>query len=462
MTPGVAELARAFQNGTATPAEATAACLASIEANDDVLAAWQVVYGEQAQASADAATAAIEHGHRVGPFHGMPFALKDIVDVDGRITTGGTAAWRDRVSPATATIGRRLLAAGGTLLGKTKTVEFALGGWGTNQHMGTPRNPWGAEAHHVPGGSSSGSGVAVSSGMAPCAIGTDTGGSVRLPASLCGIVGLKTTEGLLPTDGIVPLSHTLDTPGPMARSVEDVALMFDVLTGRNQVDIDNDWQQTAGLYEQLRRGVAGMRLGALSDSERALTTSAVLADYDRAIDQLSKLGAIIEVFEAPLPFDEMKEMAFVIVTAEAYHHHGELFENVDAPLDEAVRKRGLPGKNITAVEYIGAQLRRRDDQAEFAAALKGFDALLTPTTPDTAPPLAGVDEDSTPAHFTRAGNYLGLCGLSLPIGVTDGGLPTSLQIMGRANAEALVLRIGSAYEEARGVFPSPPLAVGVA
>ena len=168
-----------------------------IESLDGKLGAYQAVYADEARELARGAQAAIRSGQIIGPFHGIPFALKDIVDVEGRITTAGHAGWSERVSPTTATIARRLMAAGGILLGKTKTVEVAMGGWGTNQRMGTPHNPWDPDRARTPGGSSSGSGVAVAAGLATAAVGTDTGGSVRLPAAWCGITGLKVTEGHL-------------------------------------------------------------------------------------------------------------------------------------------------------------------------------------------------------------------------------------------------------------------------
>lgn len=454
---GVDTIAKRFLSGETTPAIVMAEVFNSIERLNPTIDAWQVLYQAEATEAAAAATGAIRAGHRIGPFHGVPFALKDIVDLEGRVTTAGSKAWIDRVSPSTAVIASRLLAAGGVLIGKTKTVEFALGGWGTNQLMGTPRNPWDANDHRIPGGSSSGSGASVASGMAHCAIGTDTGGSVRLPAAFCGIVGLKTTEGLLPTDGIVPLSHTLDTPGPMARSVLDATVMFDVLTGRDQTTIDRDWRQGAGPYRMLRAGVAGLRLGAIPESERAFVEPEVLADYDKALETLADLGAHISVFEPPMPFDEMKDQTFVIVTAEAYFHHQLLYDDPSAPLDEHCRARGLPGADLTARDYVAAHRQRAVDQATFQAAFDNFDALLTPTTPMVAPETDGVDEGITPAHFTRAGNYLGLCGLSLPAGLTAGGLPTALQVLGRPFDEAMVLRIGAAYEEARGDLGAPPL-----
>jgi aspartyl-tRNA(Asn)/glutamyl-tRNA(Gln) amidotransferase subunit A len=462
MTATIARLAKSHLEGTASPVEALEACIASIERLDSTLGAWQVLYLDEARLAAQGAEHALSSGHRIGPFHGVPFALKDIVDLEGRITTGGSAAMRHRVSPTTATIARRLLAAGGVLVGKTKTVELALGGWGTNAHMGTPRNPWDSQQHRAPGGSSSGSGVAVSSRMVPAAIGTDTGGSVRLPASLCGIVGLKVTEGRLPTDGIVPLSHTLDTPGPLVTTVEDAALLYDVLLGRAQPLVDDDWRRGAGLHAELRRGVAGLRLGVLDDAERSQVEPDVLASYDRAIDQLADLGAELVVFCTPLPYEEMKEATFVLVTSEAYTHHGHLIGDPESLLDPAVRARALPGRQHSAVDYVQACLRRRDEQRAFLAAMDStergsLDAVLTPTTPMVAPVVDGIDESATPAHFTRAGNYLGLCALSLPSGLTEAGLPVGLQIMARPEAEALCLRVGSALEEARGPMPLPPL-----
>src|SRR5207253_10090495 len=195
-----------------SPVDVVEALLARIASHDPKLHAFIDVYADDARLAAEAADRAIRSGHAVGPLHGVPIALKDLIDLEGRITTGGTLVWRERRSPTTATLARRLIAQGMIVLGKTHTVEFAMGGWGTNQHMGTPWNPWDLAAHRTPGGSSSGSGVSVASGIAPWAIGTDTGGSVRLPASWCGLAGLKTTIGRVSTYGILPLAPSLDTP----------------------------------------------------------------------------------------------------------------------------------------------------------------------------------------------------------------------------------------------------------
>src|SRR5499426_3937027 len=217
--------------------------------------AFIAVYDADARLAAEAADKAIRSGHRIGPLHGVPIALKDLVDLQGRVTTGGSKVWAERVSPSTATLAQRLIAAGMIVLGKTHTVEFAMGSWGTNTHMGTPRNPWDPAVHRTPGGSSSGSGVAVSAGLAPAAIGTDTGGSVRLPASWCGIVGLKVTAGRISTHGVLPLSSTLDTPGPMTRSVEDAALLYRLLNGPDPRDAQTLAWAHADPLPTLRRGV---------------------------------------------------------------------------------------------------------------------------------------------------------------------------------------------------------------
>jgi aspartyl-tRNA(Asn)/glutamyl-tRNA(Gln) amidotransferase subunit A len=195
---------------------------------------------------------------RVGPLHGIPIALKDLVELDGDIATGGSKAWSERRARRTATLVTRLLRAGMIVIGKTHTVEFALGGWGTNQHMGTPWNPWDRSTHRIPG-SSSGSGVAVAARQAPWAIGTDTGGSVRMPASYCGVTGLKTTIGRTSTCGVLPLSPTLDTPGPIARCAQDAALLFNPLQGPDPLDPRTRGIEPADPMPALGRGVRGMR-----------------------------------------------------------------------------------------------------------------------------------------------------------------------------------------------------------
>ena len=445
-------LARAYRSGETTVSEVVDALLERIETLDPKLGAFQALYADEARMAADAADKAARSGHRIGPFHGVPFALKDIVDVAGRVTTGGSKAMIDRVSPSTGTVARRLLSAGGILMGKTKTVEVAMGGWGTNQHMGTPWNPWDLEIHRTPGGSSSGSGVAVAAGLVPCAVGTDTGGSVRTPAAWNGIVGLKTTEGFLPTDGIIPYSHTLDTPGPMVRSARDAAFMLDVMAGRESGDLARHLEEGAA-----PDGIGGLRFGALAEHDRELVDGDILTLYDAALDQLRSRGAEIDTFVPPISYETMATANGFVFAAEGYTHHGDLMEDLDAPVDENVRPRVLEGSKIKAHEYIGAMLTRQEHIATFLNHLQGLAGLVLPTLRTAAVPLTDVDQGDTPAHLTRPFNYLAMCALSVPMGLTDEGLPGGLQIAVRGGGEALALRIGTAFETARGAFSRPAL-----
>jgi len=444
----VAELSRAFGERTLSPVDAVEALFERIRKRDPLLHAFIAVYESDARLAAEAADRAIRAGHRVGPLHGVPIALKDLVDLQGRVTTGGSKVWTDRVSPVTATLAERLIAAGMIVLGKTHTVEFAMGSFGTNTHMGTPRNPWDPAVHRAPGGSSSGSGVAVAAGLAPVAIGTDTGGSVRMPASWCGVVGLKVTAGRISTYGILPLSTTLDTPGPLARSVEDAALIFRVLNGPDPRDPQTLAWAPADPLPALRRGVGGLRLAVLPDDERDGVAADVLAAYDAAVETLGTLGARIVRPALPHKFRHYAAATGRIIGAEGYLFVGHLVDDASLPLDPHVRPRIQLGRGVSARDYLKTLAERAERSREFAAALADADALLTPTTQTVAPPIDEIDQSGTAAHFTRAGNYLGLCGLAVPNGFTAAGLPTSLQILAHAGQEATALRIGWAYEQA--------------
>src|SRR3989440_1363041 len=314
----VGELSRAFGARTLSPVDAVDALLARIASQDGKLHAYVEVFADDARLAAEAADKAIRSGHRVGPLHGVPIALKDLIDLEGRVTTGGSEVWRERRSAVTATLARRLIAAGMIVLGKTHTVEFAMGGWGTNEHLGTPWNPWDLETPRTPGGSSSGTGVAVASGMAPWGIGTDTGGSVRLPASWCGLSGLKTTIGRVSTYGILPLAPSLDTPGPMARSVEDAALLYSVMQGTDPLDPRTlSAPAPSDPMPGLRRGVRGLRLARMPNAERDGCTPEMLAAYDEALDTLGRLGAEIVDLALPCRFDDATRATGRIIGPEA-------------------------------------------------------------------------------------------------------------------------------------------------
>jgi aspartyl-tRNA(Asn)/glutamyl-tRNA(Gln) amidotransferase subunit A len=452
----VHELVAALADGRLTSSALTESLLARIERYDAKLHAFAAVYGAEARAVAGAADAARRAGHAVGPLHGVPVAVKDIVDIEGRVTTGGSKVWAKRVSPVTATLVRRMVGAGMIVLGKTHTVEFAMGSFGTNRHMGSPWNPWDAHVHRAPGGSSSGSGVAVAARLAPWAIGTDTGGSVRIPASWCGITGLKTTIGRVSCHGVLPLSTTLDTPGPLARSVEDTALLFNVLQGADPSDPLTLRHASDDPLPQMKRGVAGLRLARMPSAEREVCDTEVLAAYDEALDVLARLGATIAEVELPRRFSEMGVLVGRIIAAEGYTFVGALIDDPQALVDDDVRPRLKPGRDMLAREYLATLRAREAMKREFGAALDGFDALLTPTTASAALPVDGIDQSGTAAGFTRAANLLDYCALALPNGCTSEGLPTSLQIMCRGYEEATALRVGWAYEQATQWHRSAP------
>ena len=441
-------LARAIASRKLRSRELVELLLERIAHHDAKLHAFVHVYADDARAAAAAADLAIRAGHAVGPLHGIPIALKDLIDMEGRITTGGSKAWADRVSPVTATLARRLIAAGMIVIGKTHTVEFAMGGWGTNRHMGTPWNPWDPAQHRAPGGSSAGSGVAVAAGLVPWAIGTDTGGSVRLPAGWCGLTGLKTTVGRVSVHGVLPLSPTLDTPGPMCRTVEDAAVLFNVIHGPDPEDPVTLGHCTDDPLPTLHAGIAGLRLARMPEAERVDVQSDVLEAYDTSLEVLSSLGARIVDVSLPLAFSDMAGILGKIIGAEGYALVGKLVEDADLPLDDDVRPRILIGKDMSARDYLLALEERARIKTSYREALLNVDALLTPTMATTAPTVESIDQSTTPASFTRVANMLDHCALALPNGIDQNGLPTSFQIICRGFEEALALRIGYAYQQA--------------
>lgn len=429
-----------------SPVDIVDDCLTQIERLDPKLQAFVTLMAKEARLAAEAADKALRAGHAVGPLHGIPIAVKDLVEIEGQIAMGGSAAWRNRVATRTATLYRKLMAAGMICLGKTHTVEFAFGGWGTNPHLGTPWNPWDTKTHRIPGGSSSGSAVAVAARMTPWAIGTDTGGSVRLPAAWNGVTGLKATKGRISTYGVLPLMPTLDTPGPIVRDVEDAALLLMLLQGCDQKDHTTLGVRDTDPMPSLRRGVRGLRLARLPESERAGVDVEVLAAYDASLACLADQGAEIIDLSLPGRFTELGAGNVTIGVAEAYTLLGEIAADESQPLDEAVRRRILAGASISARDYLRALAVREEMKADFAAAIEGVDALLTPTTPFAAVAVADIDEAAMPTTFTRAVSYLDMCGLAVPNGMTADGLPTSLQIVCRGYDESMALRIGWAWQ----------------
>jgi aspartyl-tRNA(Asn)/glutamyl-tRNA(Gln) amidotransferase subunit A len=452
----ISELSQRLQSGALSPVELTEHLLARIEAMDDTLHAFKLVTRERALAQARAAELAWRAGQDVGPLYGVPYAVKDLFDVKGLPTTAGSNLLEQNIAAADATVVRRLAQAGMILLGKTHTVQFAYGGVGINHHHGTPHNPW-HPVPHAPGGSSSGSGVAVAAGMVPMALGSDTGGSVRIPSSLCGTVGLKTTVGQVSRAGVFPLSWSLDSVGPLTRSVTDAALVYQALQGPDVQDPSTQGAAPQDVLTGLRDGVRGLRLAFAETVFWDQADAEVVRAVRACGDVLANLGAQVDSV-AFLEAAEAQEInpRGLVVAAEAYTIHQARLEEHFEGYDPIVRQRLIQGKDVSATEYLSTTRAWAQLRAKVLQALRHVDALLVPTTMLPALPVADLDA-SLEAYNTRnlqylrntvIGNVLNLCGLSVPCGFTSQGLPIGLMIYGKPASEDVILRVGYAFEQA--------------
>lgn len=453
----IAELSAQIHSGALSPVELTEHLLARIERYDAALNAFRLVLGERALAEARAAETALKAGVSLGPLHGIPYALKDLLDVKGYPTTAGWPRREDHVAGEDSTVVARLARAGMILLGKTNLVQFAYGGVGINHHHGTPRNPWNPRDHCVPGGSSSGSGVAVAAGLAPMGIGSDTGGSVRIPASLNGTVGLKTTVGRISKHGVFPLSPSLDTIGPLTRSVEDAALTYQAMHGP---DLRDPLTANVPLHDTLatlKIGVKGMRM--------AFAESVFWDDLDPEVEKAVRacgqvfqdLGANVESAAFREAEDAQKLNPHgLVIACEAYSLHQEVLENHFDEIDPIVAHRAIRGKDVTAAEYIRLTTAWEGLRARAQEAMRDLDVLLVPSTAIPARPLKDADggievyskHNLMYLRNTAIGNILNLCAVSVPCGFTSQGMPIGLMIYGKPHAEATVLRAAYAYEQA--------------
>jgi aspartyl-tRNA(Asn)/glutamyl-tRNA(Gln) amidotransferase subunit A len=448
----LADLARGLASGAVSSLEIVSACLARIAALDSRLHAFVDVYRDEALGAARHADRERAAGRICGPLHGLPVAIKDLAHIRGRITTAGSKARPPGLAYDTASAWERLRAVGMIALGKTHLVEFAFGGWGRNEPLGAPWNPWDTRIHRVAGGSSSGSAVAVAGGLAPIALGTDTGGSIRIPSALCGLTGLKPTYGLVSLAGVFPLATTLDSVGPLARSAEDAGLVLAALAGPDPRDAATLRAPAVDFTAALAGAadIRGLRVSALPVEQfQTPATADVLRARDEMLAVLRALGAEVEEIQVPIDFEAVMLRNGRLIAAEAWALHRDYIEDETLPFDPWVRRRILGGRSITADDYrelLAAQTRAA---ADYATWMRGRDALLTPTLPITATPLDAVDEATTPlATFTRAANFLGACALSLPAGISADGLPIGMQLMGAPFADATLVRLGRAYQGA--------------
>jgi len=442
------QLKELLDGGEVSSLELTEALLDRIGRADGKLHAFVEVYADEARTLARAADQVRAARLPRSPLHGLPIVLKDLLDIEGRVCTLGSKHYVGRIAAETSATVERLLAAGMVPLGKVHMTEFAFGGWGTNPLMGTPQNPWDLVVHRVPGGSSSGTAVAVAAGLAPIGIGSDTGGSVRIPSAFNGLTGLKVTFGRISLHATGLLSWTLDSIGPLGRCVRDCTLVLDALVAPDPRD-PATLSQPLEQFSREPQAVRGLRL-ALPDSQQlpAFMDLAVTAAWQSAARVFESLGAQVIATRLPSWYFELAVPTGRIIASEAYSLHREYVNDDSAPLGPAVRNRILAANQFGPGEYAEDLRTMAQRRREFSEWFQDYDAILLPTTAIPAIALEDVDEASPiPGYLTRPVNYLGLCALSQPAGLV-GGLPVGVQIIGKPFAECTVLAFGQAFEAA--------------
>jgi aspartyl-tRNA(Asn)/glutamyl-tRNA(Gln) amidotransferase subunit A len=379
---------------------------------------------------------------------GLTFAVKDVIDVAGVPTGGGGKIPLADAPPAHARAVERLLSAGWTAVGKTHTVELAFGAWGTNRAVGEPWNPWDSHIHRAPGGSSSGSAAAVAAGLCDAALGTDTAGSVRIPAAVCGAVGLKPGQGLVSLKGVHPLAPTLDTLGVLAHDVASAARMLALISGP---DGEAAVRPAFDAEAALAGGVQGRYLAAIAPEAMGGLEPEVERLYLAAVDRLREAGASVAMVAPFRPLNESFLANGVIMAAESWRTWSWRIAAYGRMMDPWIVRRFETGRDLSERQVEDAYARCAETRMAFAAWMAAYDAMLTPTCPIVAPPLAGVDEAASPlSRLTREANFLDLPAISVPCGLTAQGLPAGLQITGAAGDEASVVGVAAAFERVSG------------
>ncbi len=442
----LSEASRAVQKKEVSPVELTQACLARIEKLNPTLNAFIAVTDTAALEDARKAEAEIARGEWKGPLHGIPLAVKDLVETAGVKTTAASAVLKDNVPNADAEVIRRLKLAGAILLGKLNLHEFAYGGSGIIGHFGPARNPW--NTAHVTGGSSSGSAAAVAACLCFGAIGTDTAGSIRLPAACCGITGLKPTYGLVSARGVIPLSWSLDHVGPMARTAADAALILQAIAAYDPHDVGSQKFPPVYYPSAIEESTAALRVGLARDFWSEVDGE-IKSAIDSAVTVLGKLTAGARDIELSTETDR------TLVRCEAYAYHQKHLPVNENSYDPETLRRIRSGADVTALQYIQAQRELLQQRRQILQMFDRVDLVLTPTTPMLAPTLS--DLQSAPDQLrnkemimlrnTRPFNVYGLPSISLNCGFSKSGLPIGLQIVGAPGAEGAVLALAHAYQK---------------
>jgi len=445
----VVEAAELLRGRKLSPVEYAQALISRIEKHDPKLNAFLRFTPDIALEDARCAEIEIMRGNWRGPLHGVPYGLKDIIDYAGLPTTAHSKILKDNVAGADAPVTQKIKAAGGVFMGKLSTHEFAIGGPCFDLPWAPARNPWNRD--HFCGGSSSGSGVATAAGFLPVAIGTDTGGSVRNPATMCGVVGMKGTYGLVSRRGVLPLAFSLDHVGPLTRSVRDNALMLDLLAGHDALDPASAIARTGGYTIELARGVKGLRIGVL----RHFYTRDVEADpemsaaIEAAVTVLAGLGAEVREVETA-PLSEYAACNRTIMTSEAFAIHERWMRERPQDYGSLTRERIMTGAFVRAADYVNATRVRAKLAQRFHALFADVDVIVTASAMD---PACRIDDpkaiEYTYGRQARAPfNVTGSPAMSVPAGYSKAGLPLGIQLVGAPFTEALVYRVAHAYEQA--------------
>ena len=448
------QLSRLYQAREVSPVEVVDAHLARINATEPALNSFITLLPEAAQTAARRAETEIQAGKRRGPLHGIPVGLKDLYNTAGVRTTSGSRIFDNFVPQEDCTVAARLLRAGAILLGKLNMHPLAYGPTGENSDYGHMHNPWDPEV--VAGGSSGGSGSAVAAGQCTIATGSDTGGSIRIPAALCGIVGFKPTYGLVSKHGLTPLSWSLDHPGPMTRTVEDAALAMDAIAGHDPRDPASARADIPDYAAGLTGDVRGLRVGVPKEYFEAPLDPQVEQAVRTALDALRDLGAVVTEVSFPM-FTQSDPISTAIIMTEAAAYYRDLLATDADRIYPQVRLRLEAGLFISAANYLRAQQARSMFNDQARRLLEQVDLLAGPTEPVTAPKLlanhvqAGgrtVGTVTALTQYTRAYNITGFPAVSVPCGFSESGLPIGLQLAGRPFDDVTVLRAAHTYEQA--------------
>ena len=448
------DLSRLIRDKQVSPVEVVDAHLERIEATEPVLNSFITLLPEHAREAARRAEAQIQAGNYLGPLHGIPVGLKDLFNTAGVRTTSGSRILDNFIPREDCTVAARFQQAGAILLGKLNMHQFAYGPTGENFDYGHMHNPWNVDM--VTGGSSGGSGSAAAAGQCTITMGSDTGGSVRIPSALCGIVGLKPTYGLVSRAGLTPLSWCLDHPGPMVRTVEDAALTMNAIAGYDAKDQATSAREVPDFTAALGGSLEGLRVGVVKEYFEAALDSEVETAVRAAVAQLSELGATVTEVSFPM-FADAQAISGTILMSEAAAYHRELLAKDGDNLTPSIRLRLEAGLFVTAPDYLKAQQARARFNFEMAALFKEVDLLAGPTEPITAPPILAtevtigdevVGTTGALTQYTRPYNISGTPAISVPCGFSRAGMPIGLQLAGRAFDELTVLRAAHAYEQA--------------